>query len=252
MELLEQISVVLVEPSHPGNIGAAARAIKTMGLGRLSLVNPRHFPSQEANQRSAGAEDVLQASRVVNDLPTALAKATLTFGTSVREREVNWPMYTPKQAASEIIKHLLASQENHFCVLFGREHSGLTNEELDQCSAQICIPANPEYSSLNLASAVQIISYELRAAALTEMQQDGLPKTQKARQEAANQTQRQGHLDHLEQVLDELKFARNDNSPLLMRKLTRLYNKADLSVEEIQILRGILTAIQSKLVRSKA
>lgn len=263
MSILSQIDVVLVEPSHPGNIGAAARSLKTMGLGSLVLVRPRRFPDEQANQRAAGAEDVLLAARVEQDLESALGDATLVLGTSVREREVNWPLLTPREAASQVGSHL-ASQvnavaeqaqatKNRVCILFGREHSGLTNDELDHCSAQICIPANPDYSSLNLASAVQIVAYELRLADINAEGLSSVPtQERKPRQQAATKAQRDGHMGHLQQLLSDIDFARNENSPLLLRKLTRLYNKADLTVEEIQILRGILTAMQAHVARSKS
>lgn len=229
-----------------------------MGLHNLVLVEPRKFPHEQASKRAAGAEDVLLGARVVESLDEALLNTTLVLGTSVREREVNWPIYTPRDAAQIAVKHSANNSANRVAILFGREHSGLTNDELDRCSAQISIPADQEYSSLNLASAVQIIAYELRLAnlayadALVEVQGTAeiQGKSINSRQQAATHHQRVGHLDHLSHVLKDLNFAHNQNSPLLMRKLTRLYNKAELTVEEVQILRGILTAIQSRSTRS--
>lgn len=253
MDLLSKISIVLVEPSHPGNIGAAARAMKTMGLSQLTLVQPKSFPAAQANQRAAGGEDLLRSATVVPSLDHALAAKTLVFGTSVRSREVNWPTFTPREAASESLGHLQDHAQAQVAILFGREDRGLENSELDRCSAQICIPANPDYSSLNLGSAVQILAYELRQTLLSAqpvVEETSTANQIQARQRPATQAEREGHLQHLEAVLNDMDFAHNKNSPLLMRKLTRLYNKAQLSIEEVQILRGILTAIEQRSVRS--
>ena len=247
MKQLDQTDMVLVRTSHPGNIGAAARALKTMGLNNLVLVNPKQFPHAEAQQRSAGAEDVLDSARVETSLESALSGASLVFGTSARSREVNWPTLTPRTAAEQAAHHLAQKDSHRVAILFGNETSGLSNAELDYCSAQIVIPASSVYSSLNMASAVQIICYEMRLAALSEELDLVATQVPKPRQEAATIEQQQGHLNHLAQVLEALDFAHNKNSPLLMRKLTRLYNKAELSVEEVQILRGILTAIDRRI-----
>lgn len=256
MSLLENIIVVLVEPSHPGNVGAVARSMKTMGLNNLVLVNPRKFPHVEATARAAGAEDVLASAVVVNDIGSAIADRTLVFGTSVRDRQVSWPTVDPKQAAELMFEHLQSHTENHkIAILFGRENSGLSNEELDLCQQQINIPANPDYSSLNLASAVQIITYELRMRCLllegpadvpTADHQKALSPIEKRRQSATKE-QLEGHLLHLEQTLGMLSFSKSGHSTMLMRKVTRLYNKAELTVEEVQILRGILSAMQDHL-----
>lgn len=246
---LDQISIVLVEPSHPGNIGAAARAMKTMGLSRLVLVNPRRFPDDEATRRAAGAESVLNQALVVSDLATALGNIDCVVGTSVRDREVGWPTKTPRETA-DYINQKLNDDASQVAILFGRENSGLTNAELESCQAQVRIPANSEYSSLNLASAVQIIAYELRCKSLEDVETDTQVEKNgslKQRQQAASTAQKQGHLDHLQQTLEDIDFVRTKPPTQLMRKLSRLYNKADLTVEEIQILRGILTAINEKL-----
>jgi len=249
------IRIVLVEPSHPGNIGAVARAMKTMGLTELVLVNPRKFPDQNANARAAGAEDVLIAARVESDLQSVLSDCTFILGTSVRERQVSWPISDPKHAASKIVDHLEQKQDHQVAILFGRENSGLANDELDLCQRQICIPANDDYSSLNLASAVQIIAYEVRMATLAKQSDDSskvaVVRTKlEKRQQSASKEQLDGHFQHLEETLEMLDFIRSGPSTMLMRKLTRLYNKAELTIEEIQILRGILTAIQSNLAKS--
>jgi TrmH family RNA methyltransferase len=268
---LESIKVVLVEPSHPGNIGAVARSMKTMGLNNLVLVRPKKFPHCEASRRAAGADSVLQAATVVDDLSTAIEDCTLVLGTSVRDREVAWPTVDPRQAAEKILAHLDSLSDRHSvtasathvqaAVLFGRENSGLSNEELDRCQAQIRISANSEYSSLNLASAVQIISYELRMRALHIDASKVLPLVNEAaenreqspfelRQASASLAQREGHLAQLQKTLIDLEFVKTNPPTMLMRKLTRLYNKAELTVEEIQILRGILSAVQTLMAKS--
>jgi len=248
--LLADIKVILVEPTHPGNIGSVARAMKTMGLTSLVLVNPKKFPHYEASKLAAGAESVLESASVVASVNEAIEGATLVLGTSVRDREVSWPTKKPRDIAETVMQHIQANTNAQIAILFGRESSGLTNEELDLCQLQIRIDANPEYSSLNLASAVQIMAYELRMSALglltTNPASVELTAAQ-ARQQAATQSQLEGHIEHLQSTLEALDFSKAKPPTVLMRKLTRLYNKADLTVEEIQILRGILSAVQQKL-----
>jgi len=240
--------------------------MKTMGLSQLVLVNPLKFPHYEATKRAAGADSVLQTAVVVDDLRTAIADCTLVMGTSVRDREVSWPTVDPRQAAQQMLDHLAERTVNinekpsvaeKAAILFGRESSGLSNQELDLCQSQIRIPANTDYSSLNLGSAVQIIAYEMRMCALAavsaEDNENKVPLTAaRQRQQSATRAQKQGHLDHLYDTLQQLEFIKSDSPTILMRKLTRLYNKAQLSIEEVQILRGVLTAIQTRLERSKA
>ena len=262
LELLNRIRVVLVEPTHPGNIGAVARSMKTMGLSRLVMVKPKKFPHYEATKRAAGAESVLNDAQLVESVQSATSDCTLVLGTSVRDREVSWPTFDPRVSASNMLEHLYnegGQAENSMAevaILFGRESSGLTNQEMDLCHSQIRIPANDEYSSLNLASAVQIISYELRMASLL-VSDEHLDLIKVAgnsfeqRQQLANKEQQQGHLQHLHDVLEKLSFFKKKPPELLMRKLTRLYNKSELTVEEIQILRGILSSIDSQLNNSE-
>ena len=256
MQSLENIRIVLVEPSHPGNIGAVARSMKTMGLTRLALVSPKKYPHYEASKRAASADDVLDNAVVVDELGAAINDCTLVLGTSVRDREVKWPTLDPRQAAGHLLSETNKFQ-NQAAILFGRENSGLNNSEMEACSAQIRIPANHDYSSLNLASAVQIVSYELRMLALQANQPEqssnsevNLLPAQKRRANASF-AQREGHLQHLQKTLEQLEFIKSKPPVVLMRKLTRLYNKANLSVEEVQILRGILTAIQTQPGRSE-
>lgn len=258
MSFLSQIRIVLVEPSHPGNIGSVARAMKTMGLSNLVLVNPKKFPHVEATKLAAGAESVLLQAQVVSTTKEAIGDCTMVLGTSVRDREVTWPTFDPRQTASMVGEHLSDGPETHkVAVLFGRESSGLTNAEMDYCQSQIRISANSEYSSLNLASAVQIIAYELRMQA--NMSSEGLLESMSAsreeelvspaekRQQAATKFQKEGHLEHLQNTLESLDFIKVKPPTVLMRKITRLFSKADLSVEEIQIMRGIYSAVQNRL-----
>lgn len=246
--LLSNIKIVLVEPSHPGNIGSVARAMKTMGLSSLVLVNPKKFPHAEATKLAAGADSVLEAALVLDSVADAVKESTLVLGTSVRDREVSWPTMNPKKTAHTVIEHLGSTTNGEVAVLFGRESSGLTNEELDLCQTQIRIDANADYSSLNLASAVQIIAYEMRMHALSALGEANKSELDlspgQLRQQRATKEQKEGHLQHLQSTIESLDFVKVKPPTVLMRKLTRLYNKADLSVEEIQILRGILSATQ--------
>jgi TrmH family RNA methyltransferase len=251
---LDKIRIVLVEPSHPGNIGSVARAMKTMGLSDLALVNPKKFPHPEASKLSAGAESVLEQARVVESLEQAIGDCTLVMGTSVRDREVSWPTADPRASASEMVDHLKQASDHQVAILFGRESSGLSNQEMDCCHSQIRIDANIDYSSLNLASAVQIISYELRMKSASSQVLDGVEASSQepltpaeARQRLATQAELNGHLEHLQNTLLTLNFSKSKTPTLLMRKLARLYNKARLTLEEIQILRGILTSYSDKV-----
>jgi len=250
LPLLTKVAVVLVEPTHPGNIGSVARAMKTMGLSRLILVNPKKYPHYEATKLAAGAESVLLNAEVVMTADEAIRDCTMVLGTSVREREVAWPTFSPRETAKQVHEHVSES-EHQVAILFGRESSGLTNAEMDLCQSQIRIPANDDYSSLNLASAVQIIAYELRIELLQLVYDKGQSNSnvshKNERQVAATKAQKDGHIQHLQKTLESLDFIKAKSPTVLMRKLTRLYSKAMLTVEEIQILRGILSAMQSQL-----
>jgi tRNA (cytidine32/uridine32-2'-O)-methyltransferase len=242
-DLLARLRVVLVEPSHPGNIGAVARAMKNMGLSRLALVNPHRFPHPEAMARASGADDILASAELYTTLPEALAGATRIYGTSARhQRTIPWPIVTPRGAASAIFASTSVAET---ALLFGRESVGLSNEELEQCHTLINIPANPDYSSLNLAQAVQIISYELRLAAL----ELAASPTVSARviDEAATAAEVNGYLDHLQRLLIQVGFLDPHNPRLLLRRLSRLYQRAALERTEVHILRGILTEVQKRL-----
>ena len=255
MSSLANVMIVLVEPTHPGNIGSVARAMKTMGLSRLVLVNPKKYPHYEATKLAAGAESILLNAQVFATVDEALSQCSMVIGTSVRDREVTWPTFTPRETAKRVHSHM-EMPERQVAILFGRESSGLTNAEMDLCQSQIRIPANDEYNSLNLASAVQIIAYELRMQFIEcsrPIDSGSINDSSKNdRQVAATKQQRDGHIEHLQKTLEALDFIKAKPPTVLMRKLTRLYSKAMLTVEEIQILRGILSSVQSKIDSSRA
>jgi TrmH family RNA methyltransferase len=234
--MLSNIRIVLVEPSHPGNIGAAARAMKNMCLEHLYLVSPEKYPHADASARATGADDVLDAAVVTDSLQAAVADCTMVLGASARLRTLNWPQYDPRQAAEEASK---ASQTSRVAFVFGRERTGLTNEELDLCHYLVHIPCNEQFSSLNLAAAVQVLSYEIFVA-------DQLKPREKIIEDIeipANQLEMQRFYQHLENTLIKIDFLDPDQPKKLMRRLRRLYNRAQPEQTEINILRGILTAV---------
>ncbi|MBU6470564.1 MAG: RNA methyltransferase [Gammaproteobacteria bacterium] len=229
------IRIVLVEPSHPGNIGAAARAMKTMSLDALVLVRPARFPDAEANARASGALDVLRLARVVATLDEALQGCTLVAGTSARPRDLGPPPLTPHACAAMLRQ---TPPDVDVALLFGRERTGLTNEELERCHFLVHIPANPEYSSLNLAAAVQILAYELllaRGSTSAATEGDALP---------ASVEDMEGLYAHLESAAVAAGFLDPQHPKHLMRRLRHLFNRAQPDPREINILRGLLTALQ--------
>ena len=231
---LKGVRIVLVEPTHPGNIGAAARAMKAMGLEHLCLVAPARFPSAEATVRAAGADDVLHAARVVGSVGEAVADCGLVLGTTARIRRIEWPVIDPREAARRAVGQAVGAP---VAVLFGRESAGLTNAELDRCHALIRIPAAAHFSSLNVAAAVQIVAYEMRTAA-------GGPGAAAApvQAPAATAEELEGFYRHLEATLVRIGYLDPAAPKLLMRRLRRLFSRAEPDRAEINILRGILTA----------
>jgi len=230
---MKQPRIVLVNTSHPGNIGAVARAMKNMGLERLCLVNPQHYPSAEATARASGADDVLARASCHQTLDEAIAAATLVIGASARCRTLPVPMLDPRACAA-----LTMAQRDSggVAILFGRERTGLTNEELDRCHYLVQIPSNPDYPSLNVAAAVQVISYELSMAAGT------VRLAEEAERDYASARQLEEFYAHLEQTLIELEFLDPQNPRQLMRRLRRLFARSRPDQNEINILRGILSA----------
>lgn len=238
------IRIILVNPSHPGNIGAAARAMKTMGLQQLYLVAPKDFPNPEAVVRAAGADDILRQAQICPDLAQALLGCHLAVGTSARRRTISWPSLSPRAAATKLVA---ASEQGEVALVFGRERTGLTNEELDQCQALVTIPTDESFSSLNLAAAVQILSYELR---LAQLQAEDATTQQDTADPPATYEEVQGFYQHLEEVMVQLEFLNPQHPRKLMRRLYRLFNRAALQQREVNILRGILTAVQQQRGRS--
>lgn len=236
---MKNTRIVLINTSHPGNIGSAARAMKTMGLSSLYLVSPLIFPHDKAKEMASGAVDILEQATVVNTLDEAIADCQLVVGTSARPRTIPWPTLSPRELAEKIQQE---SETNKIAILFGRESSGLTNEELHCCHFHIQIPSNEEYSSLNLAAAVQIIAYELRVANLkqTEITSPNWDY------QYATAKELEGFYTHLEQVLVALDFLNPKAPRQLMTRLRRLFSRSRLDVMEVNILRGILGAVEKR------
>lgn len=227
--------------THPGNIGAAARAMKTMGLRHLYLINPRHFPDPQATAMAAGADDVLEQAVVCDTLEQALEGCVFVAGLSARVRDISQEVLAPREAMPQVAQH---AGQGAVALLFGTEMSGLTNDELARCQLMVRIPVNPEYSSLNLAAAVQLVSYELRLA--VGMGDPGAPAVLPAAAEHL-----EGFYRQLEHTLVEIGFLHGKHHDKLMRKLRRLYARARPEQEEINILRGILTETLAYPARKK-
>lgn len=244
MKALDYIRVVLIQPTHPGNIGATARAMANMGVRHLALVQPHDFPSPEATARAAGAGHILENAMVVDELDRAIADCALVVGASARLRTIEWPQLPPAETMDEAVK---AARHTPVALLFGRESRGLTNRELDRCHYLVRIPANPEFPSLNIASAVMVLLYELRNAATRAAGGEAATDPQTAEPRAVAEEMRHFYR-HLEQLLALLEFG-NGRSDKLHRKLTRLFNRAQPYTREIRILRGIFAAVERKIGR---
>jgi tRNA (cytidine32/uridine32-2'-O)-methyltransferase len=230
--MLEHIQIVLVETSHPGNIGSVARAMKTMGIENLVLVNPKVFPSEEALAMASGADDILSKAKVVDSFEQAIGDCELVLGATARSRDLEWPMHHPKA-----LPHKIGHKKT--ALVFGRERTGLTNEELWRCHGGIHIPTSPQYRSLNLAQAVQIVAYEIWDGQHQVSNPDIEP--------LATVTGLEQFYQHLERVLIRVEFMRSDEPKRLMPKIRRLFNRAEVLQSEMNILRGILTQIERHL-----
>ncbi len=244
---LSNIRIVMVNTTHPGNIGAAARALKNMGLSKLVLVEPKEFPAEKAVWRAAGALDVLDDVDVVGSLDEAIADCSLVVGTSARERRIPWPLLTPRECGD---KAWAEAKQHKVAVLFGREDRGLTNEELQKCHFHVHIPANEEYSSLNIAAAIQVICYEIRMSFLTD-KEGKAPHFDDWDVPPAQQKDLELYYAHLEETLGKLGFLDIKNPRQTVTRLRRLYNRIRLDQMEIGILRGILTSIQNYIYHSE-
>ena len=251
--MLQNIRVVLVNTSHPGNIGGAARAMKNMGLSRLVLVDPEDFPSDEAVARASGAVDVLDGAQVVGSLEEALVGCSVVLGTSARDRRIPWPLLDPRECATTTLQHVESGGE--VALVFGREYAGLTNEELQRCQFHVHIPSNPDFSSLNLATAVQVLAYEVRMAWLAAQgQPTKMHKLEGAsvlNAELVTADELEKYYGHLESTLVGIGFLDPQNPRHLMSRLRRLYGRSNISRLEMNILRGILTETQ-KVVRGES
>jgi TrmH family RNA methyltransferase len=234
-EFLSRIRVVLVEPQHPGNIGAAARAMKTMGLTDLALVRPEKFPHKDATDMAVGAADLLERAQVFSTLRVAITDCAYVVGSSARLRSLPHNTTTPRELAPRLAREV----QGRIALLFGSERVGLSNEDLESCHELVSVPADPEFRVLNLAAAVQIVCYELRLAAAPDL--PGAPERQ-----PVDQNEMELFYQHLERVLVRIGFLNPEHPRQLMRRLKRLYARAAPDENEMNILRGILAAMDGK------
>jgi tRNA/rRNA methyltransferase/tRNA (cytidine32/uridine32-2'-O)-methyltransferase len=239
MALLSNFKIVLVETSHPGNIGAVARAMKNMAMSQLRLVNPKVFPHADATARASGADDVLRKATVYDSLSSAIADCQIVFGASARDRTISWPSVTARECAET-----WGTQANagNIALVFGRENSGLKNHELDLCHYLLRIPCNSDYSSLNLAAAVQVVCYELF---LVAGQQSVSDIGDRGQDPFASSEQMEAFYEHFQQTLFDIGFLQPERSKSIMRRLRRLFNRSQLDTKELDILRGILRFSQN-------
>jgi TrmH family RNA methyltransferase len=236
--LLSHIKIVLVETTHPGNIGAVARAMKNMNMTKLRLVAPKIFPNAEATSRACGADDILAQAHIFQSLQEAVADCQLVIGASARSRTISWPEISPRDCAEQVV---INEPDKKVAIVFGRENSGLKNHELDLCHYLLRIPCNSAYSSLNIAAAVQVVCYELFVAA---GMQKAVAIGDKDKNPKATALQMDSFYTHLYQALTDIGFMHPDKSNSIMRRLRRIYNRIQLDTKELDILRGILRMSQ--------
>ncbi len=236
---LARIRFVLVETTHTGNIGATARALKTMGLSRIELVAPKHPPDAEALVRASGADDLLERAGIHPTLTDALSGCRLVIGASARLRTIEWPLLNPEQCAQRLIAE---AAQGDVALVMGRESSGLTNDELARCHYLVHIPTNPDFSSLNLAAAVQVLAYEIRRNVLER----GEASVETSTRDLATAEEMEGFFGHLAETLSQIGFSDPGQSRTLMKRLRRLFNRARPDRIETNILRGILSAAQGR------
>jgi TrmH family RNA methyltransferase len=241
MSLLSRIRVVLVGTQHPGNIGSAARAMKTMGLRELVLVEPLGFPDPRADAMAVGAVDLLEQARVCASLDEALADCSLVAAATARQRHISALCHTPRDWAQRLAA---GAQGGRVALLFGRERTGLTNQEIDHAQELVVIPTAEDFTSLNLAAAVQLISYELLMAA-------GASTLELPTHEPVGHTEMERFYTHLEQVLIRTRFLDPANPRLLLRRLRKLFGRTAPDANEMNILRGILTSVTDTLERER-
>lgn len=239
-KILSNIRIVLVETSHPGNIGAAARAMKNMGLTDLALVSPKVFPSAEATSRASGADNILADASVYSSLKDALEPCELVLGASARIRHLGWSEVGPKKGAELAIT---SAKSAKVAFVFGRENSGLTNNELELCNHLLHIPTNPDFSSLNVASAVQVLAYEVYSAVIGEQ----VIASPEAEDRPATSQEFEGFFDHFLKTLEKTDFLQLYKTKRLQQRIRRIFYRSELNRTEVNILRGVLTAINNKL-----
>lgn len=242
--MLEKVKIVLANTTHPGNIGAAARAMKTMGLSRLALVAPKRFPSAECAARAAGADDILAQAQVCARLEEAVAECGLVFGASARVRNIAWPALSPAAVAAQALAR--ARVDSATAVVFGCEQSGLSNEQLELCHAMTRIPTSADFSSLNLAAAVQIVCYELRKQLSAPSLGNGATGGD-SEPPFPTADEMEHFYRHFQQTLTDIGYFDPAHPRRLMRRIKRLFNRAQLDGNEYNILRGILAAIQNQV-----
>jgi len=247
--LLDKVRIVLSHTSHPGNIGGAARAMKTMGLDSLYLVNPRFFPDKEAERRATGALDTLHKAEVCNTLDEALSGTVLAAAVTARQRDLSHEVFDGRQGAAKLLD---LAQKDFVALVFGTEMSGLTTVEVSKCQIIIHIPTNPEYSSLNLASAVQVMAYELRMACIGLLETTPALSTPRSGGATATFDEIELLYAHLEQVAISSGFLDPQEPKRLMQRMRRLFARARLEKEEINILRGILSACEKRMQANPA
>ncbi len=242
--MFTNVRIVLVHPTHPGNIGAVARAMKTMGFSQLFLVKPKLFPNPHATERAAHAADILLNATVVSEFLPAIQDCGLVIGASARARDVPWTVLSARDAAQKIAQE--SAVIPNIALVFGNEQNGLSNEELRHCHFQVEIPANPEYSSLNLAAAVQVMCYEMRVAYLNSLAHENSGPEKK--HPPATTADLEYFYQHLEKVLFDIGFLKSTRSNKIMQRLRCLFNRTRLDRREMKILRGILTTIEESKV----
>lgn len=238
----DSIKIVLVGTTHPGNIGAAARAVKTMGLRNLDLVCPKEFPSEEAIYRSKAAKDILENARIYQSLLESVKDCEMVIGTSARNRKVPWPVLDPKNASKEINSNV--RNNSKVAIVFGREDRGLTNEELGLCNLHVHIPTNEDYTSLNLAQAVQIMTYEVRMSFIGE---DNLESDQEWDVDIATSDQTERLIEHMDELMQDVEFYDIENPRKLLMRVRRFFKRSGIDVMEANIFRGLFSTIQKKL-----
>ena len=239
-EIKNKFEFILVEPSHPGNIGASARAIKNMGFKNLSLVKPKGFPDDEAFYRAKGAKDILENAKIFNDLASALKDSTLIFGTSARTRTIPWPTKTSSEL-KDTLDNELKNINSKICFVFGREISGLSNEELQMCDYHIKIPTEEDFSSINLSHSVQIISYVLK------MEIDNQDQLSNEEKSSLTFQDNEYLIKHFDEVMKKIDFYDQENPKQVKTRIRRLVKRLKPDKLEMGILRGFLSKIEQVL-----